>query len=137
MASYPDITSSDVIGGTGVISDAVVAQLPSPTRHWGNTEYDTNCQVIQDFDSLLKYDNVFVANGITGIDALAGAPLAAMTNSAIILTDNVNYPAVATFVHSKMPATGVITALGGSDVVSDAIRANVITIMPAPMPPTK
>jgi len=33
------ITSSDVIGGTGVISDAVESKFPSPTRHWGNTEY--------------------------------------------------------------------------------------------------
>lgn len=50
------ITSSDIIGGTGIISDAVKDNFPSPTRHFGQTAYDTNNQVIHDFDSSLKYD---------------------------------------------------------------------------------
>ena len=40
--------------------------------------YDTNNQVIQDFASSLEFGNIFIANGLTGIDALAGAPLAAI-----------------------------------------------------------
>jgi len=127
VASYlstAGITSSDVIGGTGVISDAVVAGLPGAERHYGMTAYDTNNQVIQDFAASLEFDNVYVANGVTGIDALAGAPLAAQTNSAIVLTDGKTVPAAAAFTHGKN-ATAVVTALGGEAVVPEAVRAGV------------
>jgi putative cell wall-binding protein len=126
LAANLGITASDVIGGTGVIDASVLAQLPNATRHSGATAYDTNNQVIQDFASSLKFDNVYVANGKTGIDALAGAPLAAMTNSPIVLTDG-TVPAAATFVHGKMTDTGVVTALGGTAVVSDAVLTGVKT----------
>lgn len=126
LASNSSITSSDVIGGTAVVSDAVKAQFPSATRHYGTTAYDTNNQVIQDFSSSLKFDSVYVANGKTGIDALAGAPLAAQTDSAIVLTDG-TVPAAATFVHSKLASDGVVTALGGTAVVSDAVRTGIAT----------
>ncbi|KLU66888.1 N-acetylmuramoyl-L-alanine amidase LytC precursor [Desulfosporosinus acididurans] len=126
LTANPSITSSDVIGGTGVISDAVAAQFPHATRHFGNTAYDTNNQVIQDFSSSLKFDNVYVANGNTGIDALAGAPLAAMTNSPIVLTDG-TVPAAAAYVHGKLAADAVVTALGGAAVVSDQVRTGILT----------
>ncbi|WP_407312645.1 cell wall-binding repeat-containing protein [Desulfosporosinus sp. SB140] len=123
--SGKNITSSDVIGGTAVISDAVKAQFPNATRHFGNTAYDTNNQVIQDFSSSLSFDNVYVANGKTAIDALAGAPLAAQNKSAIVLTDG-TVPAAATFVHSKLGANSIVTALGGTAVVSDAVRTGIV-----------
>jgi len=123
LASNPAITASDVIGGTGVISASVLAKLPNVNRHAGNDAYDTNNQVIQDFGSSITYGNVYLANGKTGIDALAGAPLAAMTKSAIVLTDG-TVPSAAIFVHSKM-TTGVVTALGGAAVVPEAVRTGV------------
>ena len=126
-----NITSSDVIGGTAVISDAVKATLPNATRHAGNTAYDTNDQVIKDFASSLKFDNVFIANAVTGIDALAGAPLAAVSKSAIVLTDGVNVPAAATFVNSKLTSSSVVTALGGIAVVPESVRTGIVSIVPA------
>ncbi|ODA38719.1 cell wall-binding repeat-containing protein [Desulfosporosinus sp. BG] len=125
LAANIGITASDVIGGTGVIDASVMTQLPNPTRHYGITAYDTNNQVIQDFASSLKFDNVYVANGKTGIDALAGAPLAAQTNSAIVLTDGASVPAAAAFTHSKSSASTVVTALGGTAVVPENIRTGV------------
>ncbi|EGW39900.1 cell wall-binding repeat-containing protein [Desulfosporosinus sp. OT] len=125
LAANLGITAADVIGGTGVIDATVLAQLPNPTRHYGNTAYDTNNQVIQDFASSLEFDNVYVANGKTGIDALAGAPLAAQSKSAIVLTDGVSVPAVAAFTYSKSSASTIVTALGGAAVVPESIRAGV------------
>jgi len=126
LAENPGITTSDVIGGTGVISEAVKAMLPSATRHAGSTAYDTNNQVIKDFDSVLTYSNVYVANGRTGIDALAGAPLAAQTKSAIVLTDG-TLPNVATFVRGELIGSSVVTALGGVAVVPEIVRSGVVT----------
>ncbi len=119
------VTTSDVIGGTGVISDAVVAGLPSATRHAGMTAYDTNNQVIQDFAAALQFDNVYVASGVTGIDALAGAPLAAQTKSPIVLTDGKSVPAAAAFTYSKSATSTVVTALGGEFVVSESVRLGI------------
>ena len=124
LTANPGITESDVIGGTGIISDAVKASLPSATRHAGNTAYDTNNNVIQDFASSLQFDRVYLANGVTGIDALSGAPLAAQTKSAIVLTDG-TVPAAATFVHNKLGSTSVVTALGGEAVVPEIVRVGV------------
>lgn len=121
IAANPSIVNSDVIGGTKIISDAVKAKFPGVTRHAGNSAYDTNNQVIQDFNSSLKYNKVYVANGVNGIDALASAPLAAQTNSPIVLTDG-SLPAAATFLHDKLAADGVVTALGKTAVVPEAIR---------------
>jgi len=120
LSANASVKTTDVIGGTGVISEALKAQLPSATRHSGNTAYDTNLQVIRNFDSSIKYEHVYLANGVTGIDALAGAPLAALTKSAIILTDG-TIPAAATFVNSKLTSNSVITALGGIGVVSTKV----------------
>lgn len=122
LAENPGITSSDVIGGTGVISENVKALLPNATRHAGKTAYDTNHQVIQDFDASLTYGNLYLANGETGIDALAGAPLAAQTRSAIVLTDG-TLPAAATFVKDKLADGSFVTAIGGEAVVPETLRA--------------
>lgn len=122
LKTNPSITASDVIGGTGVISDSVLAQLPTPTRHFGITAYDTNEQVIKAFASSLEFEQVYLANGVTGIDALSGAPLAAQTKSAIVLTDGVTSPAAGAFVKGKMSANSVVTALGGEAVVAESQR---------------
>jgi len=127
LETNKSIISSDVIGGTGIISDSVKEAFPSATRHYGNTAYDTNSQVIHDFDSSLKYDNIYVANGVTGIDALAGAPLASITKSPIVLTDGVSVPSVAVFTHSKSTANTVVTALGGEAVVPESVRIGTAT----------
>src|SRR5665648_861847 len=130
LTANPAIATSDVIGGTGVISEAVKAMLPSATRHAGSTAYDTNNQVIQDFDSVLTYSNVYVANGRTGIDVLAGAPLAAQTKSAIILTDG-TIPAAATSVRARLTDSSIITAIGGVAVVPQSVLAGIAYNTPA------
>ena len=133
LAANAGIVSTDVIGGTSVVSDAVKAALPNATRHAGNSAYDTNNQVIQDFASSLNFDNVFVANGETAIDALSGAPLAAMTKSPIVLTDGVTSPAVAAFTYSKANTSTVTTALGGTVVVPEQVRLDIAAGKVAPV----
>lgn len=120
LSANGTITSTDVIGGTGVISEAAKALLPNPTRYAGITAYDTNTQVIKSFDSAINYDDVYLANGETAIDALAGVPLAAKNKSAIILTNQVS-PAAATFVKTRLGKGSVITALGGAAVVPNSV----------------
>lgn len=129
LMTHTTVKATDVIGGTGVISDGVIAQLPSATRLYGNTAYDTNLAVLKAFESVLKYDHVFIANGETAIDALAGAPLAAKYNTGIVLTDQVTNEGT-TYVSSKLSTTSVVTALGGTAVVPDVVRAGLVYVAP-------
>ena len=120
------ITESDIIGGTGVVADTVKAQLPGAVnRYFGKTAYDTNVAVLKAFDGVLKYDHVFVANGETAIDALAGAPLAAIYHAGIVLTNKATNEGTS-FVRSNESSASIVTALGGTSVVPDSVLTGMI-----------
>ncbi len=129
LAANTSVKTTNVIGGTGVISDSVKTQLPNATRYYGKTAYDTNLAVLKAFDSVLKYDRVFIANGETAIDALAGAPLAAKYNAGIVLT-NGNANEGTAYVSSKLSVNSVVTALGGTAVVPDVVRTGIVYTAP-------
>ena len=65
------------------------------------------------------------------VDALAGAPLAARTKSAIVLTDG-TVPAAAAFINAKLTAHSVVTALGGVAVVPAQVLDGIGYNVPAP-----
>ena len=120
-----NITDSFIIGGQGVISDGVKAQLPGAiTRDFGDDAYDTNLAVLKGFKDL-KYDRLFVANGETMIDALAGAPLAAQTGSPILLVNGSFKKATSDFLIEVETASTVLTALGGTAVVPEYVRMSI------------
>ncbi|ODA40172.1 cell wall-binding repeat-containing protein [Desulfosporosinus sp. BG] len=129
LAANRGVTASHVIGGTGVISERVKAQFPNATRLFGNTAYDTNLAVLKAFESILKYDHIFLANGQTAIDALAGAPLAALYNAGIVLTNGTANEAT-TYVAGRLSIGSIITALGGIAVVPEAVRSGVADKVP-------
>ncbi|AET70615.1 cell wall-binding protein [Desulfosporosinus orientis DSM 765] len=125
LADNESVVSTDVIGGTAVISDDVAAEFPDAARYYGNTAYDTNLEVLKAFDNVLEYDNVFIANGQTAIDALAGAPLAAQSNAGIVLTNGASNEGTA-YVGSKLSPDSVVTALGGTAVVPDSVLQDLV-----------
>ena len=123
IASIKDsVTASYITGGTGVVSDAVKAQLPGTVyRNAGNDAYDTNLEVLKNFTDL-DFGRTFVANGETMIDALAGAPLAAATKSPVVLVNGSVKTATTNFLKTKVTASTVVTALGGTAVVPEYVR---------------
>jgi len=112
------VVATDVIGGPAVISEAVESKLPDATRYFGNTAYDTNLAVLKAFDEVLEYDNVFVANGETAIDALAGAPLAAQFKAGIVLINGTANEGT-NYIVNKSNTNSIVTALGGPAVITD------------------
>lgn len=138
LSTNTSVESTDVIGGTGVISDEVKTKFPNATRLYGETAYDTNMAVLKAFDSILNYDHVFLANGETAIDALAGAPLAAQYHAGIVLTNGVANAGTA-YVNSKLSSASVVTALGGTAVVPDSVlnsASNSGSVIPPVTPPS-
>jgi len=111
-----NLTKTYVVGGTGVISDTVKAQLPgSVERYFGQTQYDTNIEVLKQFAGALKHKNTYVANGQTLVDALAGVPLAVQSNSPILLTGNAMTDKSFKYAQSNLSPS--VIGLGGEAVV--------------------
>lgn len=96
------------------------AKLDGATALSGADRYATNDAVVKGLD--YKYDTVYVANGESLVDALAGAPLAAKTNSAIVLA---NATQAATGVNGKVTDSTAVIALGGVGAVPEAVRTSV------------
>ncbi|WP_425806364.1 cell wall-binding repeat-containing protein [Desulfitobacterium sp. Sab5] len=96
------------------------AKLDGATALAGADRYATNDAVVNALD--YKYDKVYVANGETLVDALAGASLAAKTNSPIVLADTTK---AATGVNGKVTDSTQVIALGGVGAVPEAVRASV------------
>jgi len=116
-----NVQSTYIVGGTGVISNNVFNQLPSPKRLSGTTGYDTNISIIKEFINELDFKNCYIATGENFPDALAGSVLASLTKSPVILVSNSAHQSTDVFVKSKSNSIDKITAFGGMIVVPESI----------------
>lgn len=114
-----NVTTTYLIGGTGVLASKIESQVPGAVRISGTDRYDTNLNVITKFKDSIDFSKVYVATGEKFADALSGAALAAITGSPIVLTNGAVSTSVSTFLKTVMTKSTSI-ALGGTDVVADA-----------------
>jgi putative cell wall-binding protein len=107
-----------VVGGTDIVSNAVVAQLDA-TRLAGADRYQTAAAVALDrFPSGAPV--VYVANGWSTADALVAAAAAARDGGAVLLVDRDAVPASSAMALAARGADRVIV-VGGTAVVSDVV----------------
>jgi len=133
LDSQSGITDSYVIGGTAVVGNTVQAQLPGTAhRYAGLTKYDTNIEVLKGFKDVLQNEKIYVANGETLVDALAGVPLAAQSSSAILLTDQTLPTTSCDYALLDVPTE--VVALGGDAVVPQSVLEQVMGTQPFPLP---
>ncbi|MBN9186248.1 MAG: cell wall-binding repeat-containing protein [Microbacterium sp.] len=115
-----------VLGGTGTVSDTVVAALGAyttgtVTRIAGADRYETSAAI-----SLAAFPAgapvAYLASGETYPDALSGAAVAAMAGGPVLLTQGATLPtAIATELARLRP--GRIVVLGGEGAVSEDVAA--------------
>jgi len=111
------VSESYVVGGSAVVSDGVKGELPGKvSRYSGLTKYDTNVQILKNFAKDYKNDQVYVANGETLVDALAGVPLAASNQAPLLLINRQLENTTKNFVKLNL-STAKMVALGGEAVV--------------------
>ncbi len=129
------ITSSWVIGGTGVVSDAVKNELPSATRVSGADRYATAVEVAKqlwDKTSGAAGDKFVVARGDLFPDALAGGPLAAINNAPLLLTQPTSVPAEINSYFSSLGYSASVSAslfiLGGTGAISSSVENSLNTL---------
>ena len=117
-----------VLGGTGAISNTVLSQVKSTvgsavpvTRVGGVNRFDTAAKV--SVSTVSSATEVFLANGMSYPDALAGGPVAPyFGDRPMLLTQKDCVPSQTLNEIKRLGATKV-TALGGTGVVSDAALA--------------
>ncbi|CAA7599619.1 Glycoside hydrolase superfamily [Acididesulfobacillus acetoxydans] len=110
------VSSVTLIGGTGAIAPSVENALEAAhftvKRLAGPDRYTTNMAVV----SALNFtgSQVYVATGETFPDALAGAPLAAQTNSPVVLVPPQPLPpATLSYISARRSAGASFILLGG------------------------
>ncbi len=114
-----------VLGGIGVVSNAVVERLGaftagSVTRISGADRYATAAAVAGLFPGSLG--STFLATGTAFPDALAGGPAAARRNVPLLLVKATTLPAP-TASQLRRIKPGALMVLGGVGVVSDEVAA--------------
>lgn len=136
-----------IIGLQGVIGSNVesyinkIAAHPS-VRLGGNDRYETNVAVLKQFDSDIKYDNIFLAagDGPTGdefADALSGSALAAQKGAPLLLTYKTLPKAIENYVKDKVKSTTTNIALGGLSVLPSNIVESVKSYIGGKQDPQK
>ncbi|MBC2722193.1 cell wall-binding repeat-containing protein [Desulfosporosinus sp.] len=131
------VKESYVVGGSAVVSDRVKGDLPgNVSRFSGQTKYDTNIQILRNFTKDYKNNQVYVANGETLVDALAGVPLAASAQAPLLLVNRQLENATKTFVKLNL-STAKMIALGGEAVVPSAGMNTITSNIPYSVNNTK
>lgn len=115
------IDASKLVGSTTYLvgGTEVVKEYDGVTRLWGADRFATNTAVAD----VLSYDyaKIYVANGLSLVDALAVAPLAAKDNAFVALASATSVQATSV-VNAKLTTASRVVAIGGTAVVSDAVR---------------
>lgn len=115
------VKSTYVVGGTGVVSENVFKQLPSPKRLSGVNRYETNISIIKEFANELDFSLCYLSTGEYFADALAGSTLAALSNSPVILVRSPVDQSTIDFFRGKMSAIKQEIVFGGVVVVPERI----------------
>ena len=120
-----------VVGGTGAVSESVVAELGrhttgSVTRWTGTDRYATAAEVSgRSFDSAA---HVYVASGEVFADALAAVPVAVRNGSPLLLTARSTLPDTTASELRRLGATSA-TILGGEASVSAGVAAQLADVV--------
>lgn len=117
------ITSTIVVGGTSVISDTVLDQLPDPIRISGTNRYETAYALAESYFPD-QANELFIATGLDFPDALAGSMLTAGQNSGMLLVPGSLKAAdykIIDFITSRN--INGVTVFGGDNAVSSGLIA--------------
>ncbi|HAL30840.1 MAG TPA: hypothetical protein DCP20_09030 [Coriobacteriia bacterium] len=123
-----------IIGGSSVVSDAVMTQLDASyavERIWGDNRYETSAEVARRLGTILgagEMDRACFATGENFPDALAVGPVAGAANAPIMLVQKDSVPgSVADAVDDLDITIGYI--VGGESVVSAGTNTALRTLI--------
>lgn len=132
-------STSYIIGLEGAVSKNVenslnkIISTPS-IRIGGSDRFDTNINILKQFEKEINFDNIFVVtgDGSTGdefADALSGAVLAAQKGAPMILTYKTLPKVADDYLKDKVKSNTVIVSVGGEAVLPNSIIERVVSIV--------
>ncbi|WP_425803029.1 cell wall-binding repeat-containing protein [Desulfitobacterium sp. Sab5] len=122
------VTNTVIVGGSGVIDDNVLSQLPHGVRIAGNSRYETASAIASVFQPTPK--NLYIATGEAFPDALAGAALAAKNGDPILLVDpQFSSSVVINYLQEYRNSIQNVIVLGGTGVISQSIADKISGII--------
>ena len=114
--------SVKIIGGNAVISNKLEQEIKSAVanveRIYGNDRFETSLEIYKKYYDKIGVKTVYIANGITMVDALTGTSLAVKDKTALLLTNANNMINPMKSVVKKMKRLRI---LGGSAVIQNDI----------------
>lgn len=121
--STQNINTSYVLGLQGALSDDVANKLPHSKRLGGQSRYETNINIIKEFEDEIDFSKVYVAAGENAnlVDALAGSPLVSSNSSAIILSNSILPDMSAEYLQTMLNPDSSINIFGGLGAVPAAV----------------
>lgn len=119
-----DLSNAYIIGGTGVVSDAVLNKVNSMTKNnisnnrlGGTDRYHTNAIILDRFYGR-NLNTVYMAKGLTLVDALAAGAVAALDNGPVMLVGNDYLTDKQYEMLNNKIGSGIVRAGGGiSDII--------------------
>lgn len=117
MSAYivsQDITNSYVIGGSAVVKDAILNQLPNATRVSGVDRYATNVAVLDQFTDIFDFKTVCMVTGDGFSDGLTGTAYAIKNNLPIVLLPNDSSQVTENFMSRKASLINKTVIFGGN-----------------------
>lgn len=128
-----------VVGTSNSINDDIYNKLGAVGRvNGGSNRFETNLNVLKEFQGDLKNDKIFIANASSEdgyADALVASSLAGKWSSNLVLVDGENDSATGDaidFIKSKMGDKTDIDVIGGTGVVSDSVVSRINSTTPTP-----
>ena len=108
-----------VAGGTGVVPNAVLAQLPSPTRVAGADRYGTSTAVAAWASRLIPATDVLLSSGepTALVDTLAGGQFGRVT----LYAQSTTMPATTASWLDRAPNLKSVTVLGGTAAIGELV----------------
>ena len=127
QSALSDLTpeASYVVGGTGVISDQVMAQLTNPQRISGKNRYTTAIELATFFEP--GNTRYYVATGTEFADAIAGGVLAAKNDAGLLLVSKIVPEVVKEYIAEYNVQSAAI--FGGTGAVSDTVEESIRNII--------
>ena len=123
VKNYMDIEKFNktyVIGGEGAVSLNVEKQLSNTKRISGKNRYETNRNIINEFQEYIDYNDVYLAIGSNYPDALSCSALAGKNRNAVMLTDgNTNNFELKNFIESKKSNISEVFVIGTDKLISN------------------
>lgn len=83
-----NIKATYVLGDKTVISESVASKFPNVQRINGNTRYDLNKNIIENFKASMNFNTTYITSGEGFADALSAIGLAVKSGNPIIFASN-------------------------------------------------